>query len=64
MITKDGYPVQTHPVITDDCYILEMHRIPYGKKSPVIPVTFLFLNNLSSLVRSSSFVKETGHQLL
>lgn len=27
-----GYPVETHSVITDDGYILEMHRIPYGIK--------------------------------
>merc|ERR1719270_3078026 len=27
----EGYPAETHTVITDDCYILEMHRIPNGK---------------------------------
>eukprot|EP00095_Tigriopus_kingsejongensis_P005003 maker-scaffold139_size317827-snap-gene-0.14 protein:Tk05003 transcript:maker-scaffold139_size317827-snap-gene-0.14-mRNA-1 annotation:"lipase 3" len=31
MIAKEGYPVETHTVVTEDCYILEMHRIPYGK---------------------------------
>ena len=34
MISKEGYPVETHTVITDDCYILQMHRIPFGKQSP------------------------------
>ena len=31
MIRQEGYPVETHIVVTDDCYILEMHRIPYSK---------------------------------
>ena len=31
MIEMEGYPAETHTVITDDCYILEMHRIPNGK---------------------------------
>ena len=38
MIAKEGYPVETHIVTTDDCYILEMHRIPYGKNSPPVEV--------------------------
>ena len=33
MVAKEGYPIETHTVITEDCYILEMHRIPYGKNS-------------------------------
>ena len=31
MIEAAGYPAETHMVTTDDCYILEMHRIPHGK---------------------------------
>ena len=31
MILHEGYPVETHTVRTEDCYILKMHRIPYGK---------------------------------
>ena len=31
MIARMGYPSETHTVVTDDCYILEMHRIPHGK---------------------------------
>ncbi len=34
MISKQGYPVETHEVTTEDGYILQMHRIPFGKKSP------------------------------
>ena len=34
MIAKMGYPSETHEVITEDGYILQMHRIPFGKKSP------------------------------
>ena len=31
MIASMGYPSETHTVITEDCYVLEMHRIPHGK---------------------------------
>ena len=30
LIQMAGYPAETHVVVTDDCYILEMHRIPHG----------------------------------
>ena len=33
LIRKNGYPVETHKVVTEDGYILKVHRIPYGKKS-------------------------------
>nr|CAD7463606.1 unnamed protein product [Timema tahoe] len=33
LITKYGYPVESHTVTTEDGYILTMHRIPYGKIS-------------------------------
>jgi lysosomal acid lipase/cholesteryl ester hydrolase len=36
MIAKMGYPSETHEVITDDGYILSMHRIPFGKHSPPV----------------------------
>ncbi|PSN34671.1 Lipase 3 [Blattella germanica] len=44
LITKYGYPVETHTVTTSDGYILTMHRIPYSAKSPAAankPVVFL-----------------------
>ena len=31
MIAREGYPAETYTVTTEDCYILEMHRIPHGK---------------------------------
>ena len=33
LIRKNGYPVETHKVTTEDGYILRLHRIPYGRKS-------------------------------
>ncbi len=34
MIEKAGYPAETHMVTTDDCYILQIHRIPGKQKNP------------------------------
>jgi lysosomal acid lipase/cholesteryl ester hydrolase len=33
LIAKNGYPVETHHVITKDGYILQIHRIPHGRKN-------------------------------
>ena len=46
MIRGNGYPVETYQVVTKDCYILTMHRIPHGKnysqfKAKKRPVIFL-----------------------
>jgi lysosomal acid lipase/cholesteryl ester hydrolase len=32
IIANRGYPVEIHQVVTDDGYILELHRIPYGQR--------------------------------
>lgn len=31
IIIRNGYPVEVHTVQTEDGYILNLHRIPYGK---------------------------------
>ncbi|XP_063979668.1 lipase 3-like [Diachasmimorpha longicaudata] len=31
LASKYGYPLEAHRVVTDDGYILEMHRIPFGR---------------------------------
>ncbi|KAL1478338.1 hypothetical protein MTO96_035091 [Rhipicephalus appendiculatus] len=32
LIGDNGYPLETHEVATEDGYLLQMHRIPYGRK--------------------------------
>ncbi|CAG2062768.1 unnamed protein product, partial [Timema podura] len=32
LITQHGYPVEMHSVVTDDGYILNLHRIPFSAK--------------------------------
>ncbi|KAB7499657.1 Lipase member M [Armadillidium nasatum] len=44
IIQSFGYPAEVHHVTTEDGYILELHRIPYGVNGPseeVRPVAFL-----------------------
>ncbi|XP_018563475.1 lipase 3-like isoform X2 [Anoplophora glabripennis] len=33
-IKKHGYPLEIHEVITEDNYILTVHRVPHGRKPP------------------------------
>ena len=33
MVARHGYELETHKVITEDGYILGMHRIPRGRQS-------------------------------
>lgn len=33
LISTSGYPVEKHRVTTDDGYILQMHRIPAGRRT-------------------------------
>ena len=37
MVESYGYPFEEHDVQTADGYILKLHRIPYGLKSPAAP---------------------------
>ncbi|KAL7645419.1 UNVERIFIED_CONTAM: hypothetical protein RMT77_003805 [Armadillidium vulgare] len=51
IIQSFGYPAEVHHVTTEDGYILELHRIPYGVDGPseeVRPVAFLQHGLLSS----------------
>lgn len=51
MIQRQGYPVEQHPVQTEDGYILEMHRIPHGLTNQGVqnkPVAFLMHGLLCS----------------
>ncbi|XP_014204869.1 lipase 3-like [Copidosoma floridanum] len=45
LIRKEGYPAEAHVVLTDDGYLLTMHRIP---KAPGSPAVFLQHGLLSS----------------
>lgn len=36
MVTREGYPFETYDVVTEDQYILTIHRIPHGKQAPVL----------------------------
>ncbi|XP_055907305.1 lipase 1-like [Eupeodes corollae] len=38
LVTKYGYPAETHHVTTEDGYILEIHRIPKPGATPVLMV--------------------------
>ncbi|PSN29160.1 Lipase 3 [Blattella germanica] len=37
MVVKNGYPAEAHELVTDDGYILTLHRIPFSPKSPQAP---------------------------
>nr|XP_012231416.1 PREDICTED: lipase 3-like [Linepithema humile] len=36
LIRKAGYPAEAHVVLTEDGYLLTIHRIPGGKNSPLV----------------------------
>ena len=48
LVKPHGYNVETHNVTTDDGYILTVHRISAGPKSPVAPnkPVVLFIHGL------------------
>lgn len=37
LISKYGYPAESHRVVTKDGYALTMHRIPFGKNEFLSP---------------------------
>ena len=49
MIYEAGYPAETHTVVTEDGYILRMHRIPHGKHATnryTVPIECLWCLSL------------------
>ncbi|KAL1430840.1 hypothetical protein MTO96_014701 [Rhipicephalus appendiculatus] len=36
LVTRKGYPFERHSVVTDDGYVIEMHRIPWGRAGFVL----------------------------
>ena len=61
MIAREGYPAETYTVTTEDCYILEMHRIPHGKSNvkdnktrPVVYLQHGLLGSSADWVMGSS----------
>lgn len=51
LIKKYGYPCEIHRAYTEDRYILELHRVPYGRQGKLEgqrPVVFLQHGLLSS----------------
>ncbi|KAI6220114.1 Hydrolase, alpha/beta domain protein [Aphelenchoides fujianensis] len=49
-----GYPSETHAVTTGDGYVLQMHRIPYGRESPKTNTTRPVILMLHGLEESSA----------
>ncbi|KAJ8929438.1 hypothetical protein NQ314_017887 [Rhamnusium bicolor] len=33
IIAKYGYPIETHEISTEDGYLLDVYRLPYGRRS-------------------------------
>lgn len=66
MVTSKGYPFERHRVTTEDGYILEMHRIPHGRRSCSVPCVSgqpVFLMS-GFLVSSVVFVLNSPQQSL
>jgi len=56
IIAKYGYPVEVHNVTTEDGYILQLHRIPYGRRcGPAAGKKVIYVQH-GLLCDSSNFV--------
>ncbi|KAH6924753.1 hypothetical protein HPB50_023788 [Hyalomma asiaticum] len=62
LMHKNGYPVQVHHVITEDDYILEVDRMPYGVQgdTPNRRTPVLLVHGIIS--SSADFVINKPHQ--
>ncbi|XP_021951739.1 lipase 3 [Folsomia candida] len=56
IIAKYGYPIETHSVFTEDGYILQLHRIPYGRNCGPAPGKKPVFVQHGLLCDSSNFV--------
>nr|UZS00785.1 gastric triacylglycerol lipase [Neocaridina denticulata sinensis] len=66
IVMANGYPAEIHHVTTEDGYILELHRIPFGKKEKIptkTPRPVVFLHHCL-LCSSSDFIMNTPDKAL
>lgn len=59
MIENNGYPAENHTVVTEDGYILEIHRIPYNPESDE-----RFLNNRPAVILQHGLVCSSADWLI
>lgn len=45
LVAKYGYPIENHTMVTEDGYILTMHRIPHGKNSTSRSTKVIYLQH-------------------
>ncbi|CAL4106892.1 unnamed protein product, partial [Meganyctiphanes norvegica] len=64
LIAFNGYPVEIHHVITDDGYILELHRIPHGLAGPNVGEPKVAFLHHCLLCSSADYVMNTPDKAL
>ncbi len=57
MVRSYGYPAEDHSVVTEDGYILGVHRIPHGANNEKVikHKAHIFPNKSSFFIRNSLF---------
>ncbi|XP_063865960.1 lipase 3-like isoform X2 [Scylla paramamosain] len=59
LIKVHGYPVEVHEVITDDGFIIEIHRIPHGRRHPTATHSHTYRSHIPhALYRPSLHVSQ------